>query len=73
MAKFRIQDIRKFPAVAPARRGEFDTIVVYQMIDTGQVYFLTVPKDSPSESDIQAEVKTDIASRSAMIGKEFEV
>lgn len=73
MAKFRIQDIRKFPAGEPARRGQFDTIVVYQMIDTGQVYFLTVPKDNPSESDIREAVKKDIASRSAMIGKEFEV
>lgn len=73
MAKFRIQDIRKFPAADPARRGSFDTIVVYQMIDTGQVYFLTVPKGEPSESDIQAGVKKDIAGRSAMIGKEFEV
>ena len=73
MAKFRIQDIRKFPASDPARRGAFDTIVVYQMIDTGQVYFLTIPKDAPSEPDIRDAVKIDIDSRSAMIGKEFEV
>lgn len=73
MAKFRIQDIRKFPASDPGRRGSFDTIVVYQMIDTGQVYFLTVPKDEPTESDIREAVKKDITARSAMIGKEFEV
>ena len=73
MAKARIQDIRKFPAADPARRGSFDTIVVYQMIDTGQVHFLTIPITDPSESDIGDAIKKDIASRSAVIGKEFEV
>ena len=73
MAKFRIQDARRFPAADPARRGSFDTIVVYQMIDTGQVYFLTIPKDNPTETDIRDAVAKDIAGRSAIIGKEFEV
>lgn len=71
--KFRISDVRRFPSADLARRGEFDTIITYQIIDTGQVYFVTIPKDPPSESDIKAAVGKDIAARSALIGKEFEV
>ncbi len=71
--KFRISDVRRFPSTDLARRGEFDTIITYQLVDTGQTYFITIPKDPPSESDIKEAVGKDIVKRSALIGKEFEV
>lgn len=73
MAKFRITDTRQFPAADPTRVGKFDTIIVYQMIETGQIYFVTIPKSKVTDTDIKKAVGEDVASRSAMIGKEFEI
>lgn len=70
MALVTVRDVRKFPVTSGPRLGQLDTLVTYQT-EGGQFFMVTVPKENPTEADVQKAIQEDMAARSKLVGRTF--
>jgi hypothetical protein len=68
----RILDTRKLPSADPARVGKSDYVVTYQ-VDGLRTHYVILPKETPTEAEIQTAIKAEEKTRSAQVGKAFTI
>lgn len=74
MAAIKIIEARKFPSRRPERLGKLDTLIVYNVDGKAEQTFTTiVPSDAPADSEVQAQIRTDLAERQKLLGRTFTV
>jgi hypothetical protein len=68
----RILDTRKLPSADPARVGKSDYVVTYQ-VDGLRTHYVLLPKEAPTEAEIQAAIKAEEKSRAGIVGRAFTI
>jgi hypothetical protein len=59
-------------SINPDRQGKQDTIIMYQ-IDPLHTYQVTLPKDHPTDSEVETAIRNDWATRSGRFRKEIQL
>jgi len=70
--KFKIFDIRRVPSAEPDRIGKYDQLVMYEL-DAMRRYIVRIPEEDYTEEKMIEAVKKDMATRAAVVGKEYEI
>lgn len=68
----RILDTRKLPSADPSRVGKSDYVVTYQ-VDSLRSHYVILPKDTPTEAEIQAAIKAEEKARATVVGRSFTI
>lgn len=70
MATWAVIEFRKIPSLAPARRGQMDSMIVYTVDGKrDQTYVTIVPSATPTDAEISTAIRTDLQHRQTMLGK----
>lgn len=70
MAEIKILDARKVPALAEARKGKDDLVVVYA-VNGARGYIVRVPAEAASEAQVLDAIRRDLAEHGRLAGKTF--
>lgn len=71
-AEFKVIDTRRLPSPDPARMGQWDTLVVYEL-DPMRRYSVLVPGDPLTKEALVAAVKADLAERGQWQDQTFQL
>jgi hypothetical protein len=68
----KILDTRKLQSADAARVGKSDYVVTYQ-VDGLRTHYVILPKETPTEAEIQAAIKAEEKARAATVGRSFTI
>jgi hypothetical protein len=68
----KIRKVTMMPTSDPARRGEVNTWVIYE-VDGKRTETITIPKDKPTEAEILAAITAAEKARTTITGKTFTI
>lgn len=68
--EFTIISVRQFPASDPGRAGKTDTAVLYQ-VDGTRTGRVTLPKETPTETEILQAIREREKAIHPMMGKNY--
>ena len=74
MATIQIIEARKFPSRRLDRAGRMDTMIVYTVDNKrDQTHVAIINSDTPSDAEIQAQIRQDQQQRDTLKGKTLTV
>lgn len=71
MVTVKILDSRQAPSTDPARRGQIDRMVTYQLDGRATFIVFVRNKPEPTLAEVQAAIDADLRVRNAHVGQTF--